>query len=446
MAFATTPSSTGRPRLLQAAIDASKLPEVRSKLLFVFGALLVFRFVAHVPVPGVDPEQLRQTFESNAILGFLNIFSGGALQNLSVAALGVYPYITATIVMQLATPLIPALKQLNEEGEAGREKLQMYGHYLTVPLAVFQGYAQLTLISQLGGVSAIGFTDGRALPTIATLFSLVAGTMFLVWLGELISERGIGNGISIIILGGIVAQVPTIFGQGLLTGAQALGGVLLLAVIAVAVVALIVVFQEAQRRIPVQYARSQFRGGRLYRQQGQSHIPLRVNSAGMIPLIFATSIMIFPPLFAQFMARTVDVGWIRSTASFFETMLSPTGLFYWLGTFILVVGFTFFYTMVVFAQQNLAENLQRQGGFIPGIRPGRPTSEYITRVLVRITWGGALFLGFVAVLPYLATSLTDVQALQISAAGLLIVVGVVIDTMRQIEAQMMMRNYEGFIS
>ncbi|MDA0300930.1 MAG: preprotein translocase subunit SecY [Chloroflexi bacterium] len=446
MAFATTPSSTGRPRLLQAAIDASKLPEVRSKLLFVFGALLVFRFVAHVPVPGVDPEQLRQTFESNAILGFLNIFSGGALQNLSVAALGVYPYITATIVMQLATPLIPRLKALSQEGEAGREKLQMYSHWLTVPLAVFQGYAQLTLISQLGGVTAIGFSDGRALPTIATLFSLVAGTMFLVWLGELISERGIGNGISIIILGGIVAQVPTVFGTGVLTGAQALGGVLLLAVIAVAVVALIVIFQEGQRRVPVQYARSQFRGGRLYRQQGQSHIPLRVNSAGMIPLIFATSIMIFPPLFAQFLARTVDVGWIRTTASFFEGMLSPTGLFYWLGTFVLVVGFTFFYTMVVFAQQNLAENLQRQGGFIPGIRPGRPTSEYITRVLVRITWGGALFLGFVAVLPFLATRLTDVQALQISAAGLLIVVGVVIDTMRQIEAQMMMRNYEGFIS
>ena len=214
----------------------------------------------------------------------------------------------------------------------------------------------------------------------------------------------------------------------------------------IAVVALIVIFQEAQRRIPVQYARSQFRGGRLYRQQGQSHIPLRVNSAGMIPLIFATSIMIFPPLVAQFLARSVDVGWIRSTATFFESALSPTGLVYWAGTFVLVVAFTFFYTMVVFSQQNLAENLQRQGGFIPGIRPGRPTGEYITRVLVRITWGGALFLGFVAVLPFLATRLTDVQALQISAAGLLIVVGVVIDTMRQIEAQMMMRNYEGFIS
>lgn len=205
-------------------------------------------------------------------------------------------------------------------------------------------------------------------------------------------------------------------------------------------------FQEAQRRLPVQYARSSFRGGRLYRQQGQSHIPLRVNSAGMIPLIFATSIMIFPPIFFQFVGETADVNWISDGASFLEGLFSPTGLLYWGGTFVLVVGFTFFYTMVTFSNQNLAENLQRQGGFIPGIRPGRPTQEYITRVLVRITWGGALFLGFIAVLPFLATSLTNVQALQISATGLLIVVGVVIDTMRQIEAQMMMRNYEGFIS
>jgi len=446
MAFATTQNTTGRPRLLQAAIDAYKQPDVRAKLGFVLAALLVFRFVAHVPVPGVNPEQLRQTFDQNAILGFLNIFSGGALQNLSVAALGVYPYITATIVMQLATPLIPRLQALSQEGEAGRERLQMYGHYMTVPLAFFQGYAQLVLIQQLGGVTDIGFSGGNALPTIATLFSLVAGTMFLVWLGELISERGIGNGVSLLILGGIVAQVPSIFGRGVLTGAQALGGILLLSVIAVAVVALIVIFQEAQRRLPVQYARSQFRGGRMYRQQGQSHIPLRVNSAGMIPLIFATSIMIFPPLLAQFLANTVDVGWIRGSADFVARYLAPTSLMYWVGTFILVVGFTFFYTMVVFSQQNLAENLQRQGGFIPGIRPGRPTQDYITRVLVRITWGGALFLGLVAVLPFLATRLTEVQALQISAAGLLIVVGVVIDTMRQIEAQMMMRNYEGFIS
>ena len=439
--------AAGRPRLLQAGIEAFGQADVRAKILFTLGMLIVFRFVAHIPVPGVDGAQLQQTFDQNAVLGFLNIFSGGALENLSVAALGVYPYITATIVMQLATPLIPRLQSLAQEGEAGRQHVQRYTHYMTVPLAAFQGYAQLLLIQQLGGISNVGFTGDNALPTIATLFSMVAGTMFLVWLGELISEQGIGNGVSVIILGGIVAGIPGLIGRGVLTGTgAAIGGLLLLTIIALAVVALIVMFQEAQRRIPVQYARSTFRGGRLYRQQGQSHIPLRVNSAGMIPLIFATSIMIFPPIFFQFVANTADVGWITSTADFLQAAFSPTGGVYWIGTFVLVVGFTFFYTMVVFSNQNLAENLQRQGGFIPGIRPGRPTQEYITRVLVRITWGGAIFLGLIAVLPFLATRVTNVQALQISATGLLIVVGVVIDTMRQIEAQMMMRNYEGFIS
>lgn len=449
MAFASnTPRrENARPRLLQAAVEAFGQPEVRRKILFTLAMLLVFRFVAHIPVPGVDRDQLQNTFDQNAILGFLNIFSGGALQNLSVAALGVYPYITATIVMQLATPLIPRLQALSQEGEAGRNKVQMYSMWMTVPLAAFQAYTQLILIQRLGGVTDIGFTGGNALPTIATLFSMVAGTMFLVWLGELISEQGIGNGVSMIILGGIVAGIPGLIGRGVLTGTgAAIGGLLLLTIIALAVVALIVLFQEAQRRIPVQYARSTFRGGRLYRQQGQSHIPLRVNSAGMIPLIFATSIMIFPPVFFQFLAETVDVGWIARFAGWMQAGFSPTGPIYWIGTFFLVVLFAFFYTMVVFQQQNLADNLQRQGGFIPGIRPGRPTQEYISRVLVRITWGGALFLGFVAVLPFLATRLTNVQALQISATGLLIVVGVVIDTMRQIEAQMMMRNYEGFIS
>ena len=436
-----------RPRLLQAGIDAFQQPDVRQKILFTLAMLLVFRFVAHIPVPGVDSQQLQQTFDNNAILGFLNIFSGGALENLSVAALGVYPYITATIVMQLGTPLIPRLQQLAQEGESGRHRLQLYQNYMTVPLAAFQAYAQLILIQQLGGISEIGFTGGNALPTIATIFSMVAGTMFLVWLGELISEQGIGNGVSLIIFGGIIAGLPSLVGRGVLTGTgAAVGGLLLLTVITVGVIALIVYFQEAQRRIPVQYARSTFRGGRMYRQQGQSHIPLRVNSAGMIPLIVAFSIMIFPPAAAQFIAETADVGWIRGIAEFFQAALTPTGLLYWVFVFILVVGFAFFYTMVVFQQQNLAENLQRQGGFIPGIRPGRPTQEYITRVLVRITWGGAIFLGVVSVLPYFATALTGVQALQISAAGLLIVVGVVIDTMRQLEAQMLMRNYEGFIS
>lgn len=440
------PAAT-RPQLLQAGIDAFQQPDVRRKIVYTVVALIIFRLVAHIPVPGVNSEALRRTFDSNAILGFLNIFSGSALRNLSVAALGVYPYITASIIMQMATPVIPRLQALAREGESGRQRQQAYTHWLTVPLAALQGYAQLMLIQRFGGISDIGFTGGHALPTIATIMSMIAGTMFLVWLGELMSENGIGNGVSMLIFGGIIAGLPSIVGRGVLTSTgAAIGGLLLLISITVAVVALIVYFQEAQRRIPVQYARSMVRGGRMYRQQGQTHIPLRVNSAGMVPLIFAFSIMIFPPAFAQFVAATVDVGWIRSVAEFVQRTLSPTAPLYWALLFVLVMLFSFFYTVVVFQQQNLAETLQRQGGFIPGIRPGRPTQEYITRVLIRITWGGAIFLGFVAVLPFLATRLTNVQALQISAAGLLIVVGVVLDTMRQLEAQMAMRNYEGFIS
>ncbi|MCY3655660.1 MAG: preprotein translocase subunit SecY [Chloroflexi bacterium] len=436
-----------RPRLLQAAVDAFQQPDIRKKILFTLAMLLIFRFVAHVPVPGINSDVLQSVFDNNAILGFLNIFSGGALENLSVAALGVYPYITASIVMQLGVPLVPRLQALSREGESGRQKIQQYTHYLCVPLAAFQGYAQLLLIQSFGGVSGISLTGDQALPTLATVISMVAGTMFLVWLGELISEEGIGNGISLIIFSGIVAGLPGIVGRAGLAGTGAtISAIMLLALITLAVVALIVLFQEAQRRLPVQYARQSIRGGRMYRQQGQTHIPLRVNTAGMIPLIFAFSIMIFPPAFAQFVAETADVGWIANVARFVQDALTPANFIYWLLVFVMVVLFAFFYTMVVFQQQNLAENLQRQGGFIPGIRPGRPTQEYISRVLIRITWGGAIFLGFVAILPFFATMLTNVQALQISAAGLLIVVGVVIDTMRQLEAQMMMRNYEGFIA
>ena len=444
MAAAGAPTSD-RPRLLQAGIDAFSQPDVRGKIMFTVAMLLIFRFVAHVPVPGVDRDTLQATFDNNAILGFLNIFSGGALENLSVAALGVYPYITATIVMQLAVPLIPRLQALQQEGESGRQRIQLYQHWITVPLAAVQGYAQLLLIQQLGGVSGIGFSGDNALPTIATILSMIAGTMFLVWLGELITERGVGNGVSLIIFGGIVAGLPGLIGRGVLTGTgAALGGILLLVAVAVAVVALIVYFQEAQRRISVQYARSSIKGGRMYRQQGQSHIPLRVNSAGMIPLIFAFSFMLLPGTIASYF-ESIDITWVESLAGAVATALSPGNFIYWVFTFILVIAFTYFYTLVVFQQQNLAENLQKNGGFVPGIRPGRPTQQYLMRVVNRLTLAGALFLGFVAVLPFVAQIVTNVNAVAISSTGLLIVVGVVLDTMRQLEAQLLMRNYEGFI-
>jgi len=282
--------------------------------------------------------------------------------------------------------------------------------------------------------------------------TLTAGTMFLVWLGELISEKGIGNGISVLIFAGIVANIPRMIWTEVYTS-TAMTGVIMLVLFIIFILGVIVFFQEAQRRIPVQYSRSLFRGGRMYRQSGQTHIPLRVNSAGMIPLIFAFSIVIFPA-YAASMFETSDIAWVANVADKVKGVFDPSNWGYWIFLFLLVVIFAFFYTMVIFQQQNLAENLQRQGGFIPGIRPGRPTAEYITRVLIRITWAGALFLGFVAVIPYVASALTGEQSLSlgggglslgITSAGLIIVVGVVLDTMRQLEAQLLMRQYEGFI-
>ena len=417
--------------------------------MYTLALLVIFRFVAHVPIPGVNRFLLEQAFEDNAILGFLNLFSGGALRNLSVAALGVYPYITASIVMQLLVPIVPSLQALSREGEQGRQKIQLYTHYLAVPMAVVQAYSQLIILENAGAVAGVGFTGPDALPTIAAVVSMTAGTMFLVWLGELITENGIGNGISLIIFGGIVAGLPTLLPSiaGSSVGFFGLAG---LFAIGLGTLAAIVFVQEAQRRIPVQYARSVFRAGRMYRQSGQSHIPLRVNSAGMIPLIFAFSVVIIPASAADFLRNQTDTAWVQNVANFVVDWFSPQQTLappFILTVFALVVIFTFFYTLVIFQQQNLAENLQKNGGFIPGIRPGRPTAEYIMRVLVRITWGGAIFLGIVAIIPYIAIGVTGIpqQQLALSSTGLLIIVGVVLDTMRQLEAQLMMRNYEGFI-
>ena len=433
------------PRLLQAAIDAFSLPDLRSKILFTLALLAIFRFAAHIPMPGIDQQALSNLFENNDLLGFLDLFSGGALSRMSIVALGVFPYITASIVMQLITPVFPKLQEMAREGESGRAKMSRITHWLTVPIALAQGYGQLMLL-QGSGVFAgsgfeLGFSGSSLLPTVAALLSIVAGTLFLVWLGELITERGIGNGISLIIFSGIVAGFPGLLSQGF--GSDNVLGIGFFAIIGVGIIALIVMFNEAHRRIPVQYGRSIFRGGRMYRQSGATYLPLRINSAGMIPLIFAFSIVILPGTMATYFATTTGV--VGDIARFFADLLIPTSPPYWIMVFILVVIFTFFYTLVVFNQQNLAENLQRNGGFVLGIRPGRPTQEYLNKVIVRITMGGALFLGFIAIVPYLASLITDVQAISLSSTSLLIMVGVGLDTMRQLEAQLMMRNYEGFL-
>lgn len=439
---ASRTQEVSRPQLIQSMIDAMRVPDLRGKILFTLAMLVVFRFVAHVPVPGVDAQALSQAFGASELLGFLDLFSGGALANLSVAALGVYPYITASIVMQILVPVIPSLKALSQEGEFGRQRINQYTHYLTVPIAALQSWGQLTLLLQAGVLPGIDF--GFNLPTLAMVASMIAGTMFLVWLGELITERGLGNGISLIIFGGIVARFPQVVGQGLLESDEA-AGLLLLGLFAFVVIFFIVMFTEAQRRVPVQYGRSVFRGGRMQRQSGSTFLPLRVNSAGMIPLIFAFSIVILPGTVASYFSNPLNDSFISRLAQFLADSLDPTAFPYWAFVFVLVVIFTFFYTLITFQQQDLAGNLQRNGGFIPGIRPGSPTQEYLTRVLVRITWGGALFLGIVAILPFFVTQATDVRSLTLSSTSLLIMVGVALDTMRQLEAQLLMRNYEGFI-
>ncbi len=454
--MATATRQAQRPQLLQAALNAVLQKDIRDKLIFTFALLIIFRFVSNIPVPGTNPDNLKQIFEQNTILGFMNIFSGGALANMSIAAMGVYPYITSSIVMQLMIPIVPTLQALSKEGEQGRKQIQIYTHWMTVPMALVQGYGQLILIQSQGGISGISLTGPDALTTMAAILSMTAGSMFLVWLGELITERGIGNGISLIIFAGIVAGLPQLVAGQLYAGVgEGATATLFLGILLVALVAYIVFFQEAQRKIPVQYSRSVFRSGRMYRQSGQTHIPLRVNATGMIPLIFAFSIIIFPAYVGQILSRPGSTGAMADFGDWIKGVFDPANVGYWLFIFVTVVVFTFFYTMVVFQQQNLAENLQRQGGFIPGIRPGRPTQEYINRVLLRITWAGAFFLGTVAIAPFIfshvvggsaGTSLRGRSAaFGLSSSGMIIVVGVVLDTMRQIEAQLLMRQYEGFI-
>jgi preprotein translocase subunit SecY len=394
-----------------------------------------------VPLPGIDSAALASLFEQNALLGMLNMFSGGAMKNMSVAAMGVYPYITASIIMTLLVPVIPRLQAISAEGEAGRHRINLITHWLAVPMAAMSGYGQLVMLKSYGVIG-----DTSVIATIAMVCSMVAGTMFLVWLGELITENGIGNGISIIIFAGIVAGMPQMVQQGFLARENFLGLAVYI-LIALATTVLIVIFTEAHRRIPVQYAKSVFKGGRMYRQSGATHIPLRVNTAGMIPLIFAVSIVMFPGVIAQYFINPDETtGFAYTIYTIFRSNADmPLGLIYWGLNFFLTLGFAFFYTTIIFEQQDLPGVLQRQGGFIPGIRPGKHTKEYLDRVIRNITWAGALFLAFVAIIPFLARQITDVQTIQLSSMGMLIVVGVVLDTMKQLEAQLTMRRYEGFI-
>ncbi|HLA82393.1 MAG TPA: preprotein translocase subunit SecY [Thermoleophilia bacterium] len=426
--------------MIQAAFTALKLPDLRAKLVFTALMLGIFRIVAHIPMPGIDLAILREQFAGDQLLGFLNLMSGGALENFSVVALGVYPYITSSIIMQVMTPLVPQLREISKEGgEAGRRRLNQYTRVLTVPLAMLQGLGQMQILRQ-GNPSPIdpslGFTQ-----ILILLVVMASGTVFLMWLGELITERGIGNGVSVIILGGIIAGAPTAFGRSVF-GGENVPGLLMFLVIGLAMIAAIVFIQEAQRRVPVQYAK-RIRGQRMYGGQS-THIPMKVNSAGMIPLIFAFSLMLLPGTAASYLQAS-GTGWLATVAGTVASWFSPANFLYWAFTFILVVAFTYFYTLVIFQQQNLPEALQKNGGFIPGIRPGKPTADYLSRVLNRLTLAGGLFLATIAVVPFIAGRATGVTTVALSSTGLLIVVGVVLDTMKQLEAQLLMRDYESFL-
>ncbi|MFO7773434.1 MAG: preprotein translocase subunit SecY [Dehalococcoidia bacterium] len=432
---------TTQPRLVQAMKDIWTLPDLRRKILFTLGILVVFRFLAQVPLPGVDIEALQDFFGENLLFGMIDLFSGGAMSSFSVVATGIFPYITASIIMQLLVPVIPRLQAISQEGDIGRQKINRITHLLTVPLAALQGYGMLSILRMQGVLLPL-----EPLTTATIVTTMVAGTIFLVWLGELITERGIGNGISIIIFGGIVASLPDQIGRAFIA-ARDPEGLTAFLLLSAATLVLIVIFVEAHRRIPVQYARSTFRSGRMYRQSGSTYIPLRVNTAGMIPIIFALALMQLPGTISSFfMGPAGDPNFWNTVYNLFQPdNPAPWGLIYQGLYFTLVIGFAFFYTMIIFEQMNLPQTLQQQSGFIPGVRPGKTTADYLNKVIKRITFGGALFLATVAILPFVVREVTGVTVLVIQSTAMLIAVGVALDTMKQLEAQLTMRRYEGFL-
>ncbi len=415
-----------------------KIPDLRKDILFVLAMLALFRFLAHVPLPGVDSESLKDFFQSNAILGLINIFSGGAMENFSVVMLGVAPYITASIIFQLLVMIVPRLEEIQKEGEAGQKKISQYTRFLTVPLAILQAYAMISLFRQ-GGQNIITNTSAFAL--VSTVIAATAGTVFLMWIGELISERKVGNGISLLIFAGIIAGMPSYIRQTMVSyDPTQLLTIVALLVIGVVTVAGIVFITEGQRKVPVSYAR-RIRGMRQYGGVN-TYLPLKVNQAGVIPIIFAIALLLIPPMVAQFFAGSGNA-FIAGAAQFIVDLFQNQ-IFYAGFYFSLVVAFTYFYTSVVFHPQQIAENLQKQGGFIPGIRPGPNTSTYLTNVSNRIMLAGALFLGSIAIMPIVLQAFTGMQSVvMIGGTSILILVSVVIETIKQVESQVTMREYDG---
>lgn len=411
-----------------------QIPELRKKILVVLGLLAVFRLFAAIPIPGIDAARLSSFFESNQLLGFFNIFSGGALANLSIVMLGVGPYITATIIMQLLTMIFPRLKEIYyEQGEAGRAKFNRLSRYLTAPLAGLQAYGFLNLLISQQVISPMGGFD-----TLRNIILVTAGSLFLVWLGELISEQKIGNGVSLLIFAGIVSGLPSVIQNVFFDFNPALVPTYIaFLALSIVVIAGVVFINEGERKVPISYAK-RIRGNRVYGGVS-TYLPLKVNQAGVIPIIFAISLLLFPQFLAQISALispdlSIRLGGIVNR--FLSNQFIYSGFY-----FLLVVLFTYFYTAITFDPQEISKNLQRSGGFIPGIRPGYPTGDFLSKIINRTTLFGALFLGTIAILPNITQIVTGIQFLTLGGTALLIVVSVAIETMRQIDSQLMMREY-----
>ena len=407
---------------------------LRKRIFFTLGALVVFRALAAIPIPGVDHGRLAQFFSSNEFFGLLNVFSGGGLSQLSIVMLGVGPYITGSIIMQLLTIMSPKLKEMyQEEGDAGRRKFAQYGRLLTIPLALIQGFGFIKLLqSQQVLPHLAGFT------LVTNLLVITAGSILLMWIGELISEYGIGNGVSLIIFSGIVAALPTTVSQLIFSFDIAqLPLYIVFAVVAMIVIVGVVIITEAERPIPVTYAK-QVRGTRVFGGTS-TYLPLRINQAGVIPIIFALSLLLFPQMIVRFL-QNVNNATVKAVSTFVLNLLANSW-FYAIAYFILVFIFTYFYTAVTFDPDQISTNLQKNGAFIPGVRPGKSTSDHIARILTRLTLVGALFLGVIAVLPLVMKGLTGITAVSIGGTALLIVVSVVIDLIKKIDAQVSIREY-----
>jgi len=425
-------------KALKPIINAFKIKELRKKFLITFYIFVIFRFIAHIPVPGVNLDALKQLFGSNQLLSLLDIFSGGTLANFSVMALGLGPYINSSIVFQLATIIFPKLEELQKEGEYGREKINQFTRILAVPLAALQSIGMVVLLKNQ---QIINITS--PLMMINIVLTMVAGTILLMWLGELLTEYGIGNGISLLIFAGIVGRLPiSIMQTSAVSQTLNVTNLIVFIIMSVAVIAGIIYVNEATRQIPVRYAR-RIRGGN--QSGGQStHLPLRVNQAGVIPIIFAISLVVMPSVIGRFLSQVVNPK-LAAFGLTLTNLFDPNKIPYHFIYFFLVLGFTYFYTAVTFNPDKIAEDIKKYGGFIPGIRPGRPTADYLSFVLNRITLAGAIFLGVIAILPSIARYATGITTFTIGGTGILIVVSVILEISKNLESQLIMRSYEGFL-